>query len=78
MRLEELEELVKECLSDIIPNASVLISEDGEVVVYTNLTEDIDGDLIELPSEDSEFIDEEDADQLKEDEDEDEDDEDDE
>jgi len=64
MRIEEFEEMIEDLLSDIAPNASVVVSEEGEVIIYTNLVEDHDGDLIELEVEDDEFMNGEDLDQL--------------
>lgn len=43
-------ELLTQVLS-IIPNASVGEDNDGQLVIYTNLTEDEDGNLSEMSDE---------------------------
>lgn len=51
MTLEELEE----ALSDILPNGfSIEADSHGQIIVYTNLTEDEDGELIDFEGEDDE------------------------
>lgn len=55
MRIEEFEEEITDLLLDIAPNAMVTVSEEGEVLIFTNLMEDEDGDLIEI-EDDGEFM----------------------
>jgi len=55
MRIEEFEEEISDLLLDIAPNAMVVVSEEGEVIIFTNLTEDEDGDLVEIET-DEEFM----------------------
>ena len=51
MTLEELEEALEEALPG---GFRIDTDEHGQIVVYTNLTEDDDGDLIEFESEEDE------------------------
>jgi len=64
MLLEELQEALEELLPE---GFSVDTSEDGELVIYTNLTESEDGELLPLENYEDEDDEEEDEEDLEED-----------
>jgi hypothetical protein len=59
MTIIELKELFEEYFSDIAPNGKCVVSDEGEIVFYTNLCENEEGELEEFEDMDEEFLDEE-------------------
>ena len=62
MEIAEFEEQILDLLADIAPNASIIVGDGGEIVIFTNLVEDLNGDLVELEETDEDDFDEDDED----------------
>ncbi len=65
MTLEELEE----ALEELMPGFSLGVDDNGQVIIYTNLAESEDGELVDLDDVDDASIFDDDTEQLDEDED---------
>ena len=62
MTLQDLEE----ALEEIFPNGfSIEADEEGQIVIFTHLMQDEDGDLVEFESDDEDEEDDEDLDDLE-------------
>ena len=67
MNIEDLQEALEEALADILPNGfEIDMDDDGQLIIYTGLTQDEDGDLVEFEDdeedEEDEDLDDEDED----------------
>ena len=65
MNLEELEE----ALSEILPGFQIETDRHGQIIIYTGMTQDEDGELLAMDDEDGESSFDEDTDQLEDEED---------
>jgi hypothetical protein len=58
MNRTELEEALSEVLADLVPNWSLGEDNNGQIVIFTDLTEDLDtGEVVDFESDDDEDLD---------------------
>lgn len=54
MHISEFEEFLKEALEDVAPDFYIDTNSRGQIIIYSNLIENDDGDLVKLESDDEE------------------------
>lgn len=62
MNLEELEEAIKDL--EILPGFEIGTDENGQIVIYTGMTEDEDGELLPMDEDEDESSFDEETEQL--------------
>ena len=62
MLMPDLEDLLMEALGEDMPNFTIETNDAGEIVIFTGLTEDDDGEIIEFDNLDEVELDDEEDD----------------
>ena len=59
MHIEEFKEFIIETLGDEMPNLSIETSEDGQILIFSGLAENADGEVIDFEELENEYDNEE-------------------
>lgn len=58
MHRTELEDFIMEALGEEMPNLSIEVTDDGQLVIFTGMAEDPEGEVIDFEDFDKDFVEE--------------------